>query len=195
MSTNNKIGAIVLAAGFSSRFGGTKLCARLNSGQTVLQQTVTTVQSIIPQVLLVTRPDIGATITDSSVHIEVFADAGKGMGASLAFGMRQALQHYDWDGCLVCLGDMPFIRPETYLALAEALRPDNIVLPDYGGKTGNPVGFGRIFFTALTGLEGDRGGRDVIRDCSDAAVRITVTDPAISQDIDTPDDLIRYDQT
>ncbi|MEZ5491643.1 MAG: nucleotidyltransferase family protein [Gammaproteobacteria bacterium] len=195
MSANPRIGAIVLAAGFSSRFGGTKLRARLNSGYTVLQQTVATVQSIIPQVLLVTRPDSGVTITDSSVYIEAFSDAEKGMGASLAFGMRQALQHFDWDGCLVCLGDMPFIRPETYLALAEALGADNIVLPDYGGTTGNPVGFGRVFFTALTGLHGDQGGRDVIRDNSDAVVRITVNDPAISQDIDTPDDLIRYDQT
>ena len=192
MSAN--IGAIVLAAGFSSRFGGTKLCARLSSGTTVLQQTVSTIQSAISQVLLVTRPEIQAAITDHSHHIEVFTEAEKGMGASLAFGMRQALQHYDWDGCLVCLADMPFIQPETYLALAQALDPDNIVLPVYGGKTGNPAGFGRNFFAALSGLDGDQGGRNVIRDNPDTIVRIAVNDPAISRDIDTPEDLIRYDQ-
>lgn len=192
MSAN--IGAIVLAAGFSNRFGGTKLSARLNSGSTVLQRTVAIIQSTIPQLLLVTRPEIQPAITDSSLHIEVFTDAEKGMGASLAFGMRQALQHYEWDGCLVCLADMPFIKPETYLVLAEAQSPDNIVLPEYEGSTGNPVGFGRIFFAALAGLDGDQGGRDIVRDNPDAVVRIAVNDPAISQDIDTPEDLLRYDQ-
>jgi len=127
--------------------------------------------------------------------VEVFEDAEKGMGATLAYGMRLILEQGDLDGCLVCLADMPFIKPETYRKVGEALNFDNIVVPYFAGRAGNPAGFGACHFLSLTSLTGDRGGRAVIRQNPDVVVKLEVDDPAVLQDIDTPDDLSRYDST
>jgi molybdenum cofactor cytidylyltransferase len=189
-----KIGAVVLAAGFSNRFGSIKICANLASGQTVLRQTLTNIQPAVSELLVVTRPDVYPLIADSAADIQVFEDAEKGMGATLAHAIRLVQARGDWDGCLVCLADMPFIRPETYQILVQALRPENIVVPFFAGRPGNPTGFGSHFYEQLTGLTGDRGGRLVVRQNPQAATRLEVDDPAILLDIDTPDDLQRFDR-
>lgn len=188
-----QIGAIVLAAGFSSRFGSVKLCARLRSGRTVLQQTLTNLRSTIPDVLVVTRPELLSRIQVDDAPVAVFPAAEQGMGATLAYGIQTACQTFQWDGCLVCLGDMPFIRPDTYLGLAAALGPDRIVLPYYEGRPGNPAGFGSQFFEALTALGGDRGGRDLVRSNPEAVMKLAVDDPAVLEDIDTPEELARLE--
>ena len=187
------IGAIILAAGFSNRFGSVKICARLNNGQTVLQQTLANIQSSIPQVMVVTRPDIYPLIVDDCAGIKVFEDAEKGMGATLAHAMQLVLEQAEWDGCLVCLADMPFIKPDTYREVRDAVNRDNIVVPYFAGRAGNPAGFGARHFQSLTSLTGDRGGRMVIQQNPDVVLKLEVDDPAVLQDIDTPDDLNRYD--
>ena len=189
------IGAVVLAAGFSNRFGSVKVAAKLNNGQTVLQQTLANIQSSLSHITVITRPDIYPLITHDCPNVHVFEDAEKGMGATLAYAMELIVAEGGWDGCLVCLADMPFIKPETYRKVCDALNPDNIVVPYFAGRAGNPAGFGARYFQSLTSLTGDRGGRAVIRQNPDAVIKLQVDDPAVLQDIDTPDDLRRFDNT
>jgi molybdenum cofactor cytidylyltransferase len=189
------IGAVLLAAGFSNRFGSVKICAKLNNNQTVLQQTLANIGSTVPHITVVTRPDLYPLIVDDCPDAWVFEDAEKGMGATLAFAMQLILEQGELDGCLVCLADMPFIRPETYRHICNAIRRDNIVVPYFAGRAGNPAGFGADYFQALNNLTGDRGGRRVIRQNPGAVLKLEVDDPAVLQDIDTPDDLTRFDQT
>ena len=187
------IGAVVLAAGFSNRYGSVKICASLSNGQTVLQQTLANIRSAVSHITVVTRPEIQPLISDYSPDLLVFEDAERGMGATLAFAMRHVLERGDWDGCLVCLADMPFILPKTYQQIREALQHDNIVVPYFASRAGNPAGFGADFFPSLVNLTGDRGGRAVVRKNPAAVLKLEVNDPAILQDIDTPDDLSRFD--
>ena len=192
---NLNIGAVILAAGFSNRFGGVKICARLHNGQTVLQQTLANIQTVVPDMVIITRSEIQPLIANECPDALVFDDAEKGMGATLAFAMRQILEKQLWDGCLVCLADMPFIKPATYQQVYRCLKPDNIVVPCFAGRAGNPAGFGARYFSTLTGLTGDSGGRRIVQQHADAVVNLDVNDPAILQDIDTPDDLIRLDNS
>lgn len=187
------IGAVVLAAGFSNRYGSVKICATLSHGQTVLQQTLANIGSAVSHITVVTRPEVEPLIVDHCPDLLVFDDAERGMGATLAHAMRHVLKQGNWDGCLVCLADMPFIRPETYRQIGNTLQTDTIVVPYFAGRAGNPAGFGASFFPSLTNLTGDRGGRAVVRKNPGAVVKLEVNDPAILQDIDTPDDLRRFD--
>jgi molybdenum cofactor cytidylyltransferase len=189
------IGAVLLAAGFSNRFGSVKICARLNNNQTVLQQTLANISSSVPQITVVTRPELYPLIVNDCPDAKVFEDAEKGMGATLAYAMQLILEQGELDGCLVCLADMPFITPDTYRDICGAIRRDNIVVPYFAGRAGNPAGFGADYFEALSDLTGDRGGRLIIRQNPDAVRKLEVDDPAVLQDIDTPDDLSRFDQT
>ncbi|MBS24983.1 MAG: molybdopterin-guanine dinucleotide biosynthesis protein MobA [Gammaproteobacteria bacterium] len=184
-----KVGAILLAAGFSNRFGSLKLCAELNDGSTVFEQTLRRIHSSIPEYKVVTRPEIAHQLSSVGTELNIFHDAEKGMGSTIAFGISLI---DDWDACLICLADMPFIQGDTYRRLATELTNENIVSPFYKQQAGNPIGFGSKFFPELAQLRGDSGGKQIVRAHKTAVVRVNITEPAILYDIDIPADLDRF---
>jgi len=184
------VGAIVLAAGFSNRFGSQKLCAKLPNGSTVFAQTLKRIKSAISQVTVVTRPELAELLLLEPDEVSLFLNAEKGMGSTIAFGISLSR---NWDACLICLADMPFIQTTTYQIIATALKQDNIIIPLYKGKRGNPVGFGNKFFDDLTSLSGPKGALPVSQIYHFATRNVEVDDPAILYDIDTRKDLNRYD--
>lgn len=183
------VGALVLAAGFSHRFGSLKLCAPLPDGGTVFSRTLAALGAAIPDICIVTRPEVAPQLPPVSAEIILFDDAERGMGASLAHGVQTLMAQRSWRAVLVCLADMPYITTATYAQLAQAADADHIVVPEYAGRPGNPVAFGRRFFQDLSTLTGDQGGRPVLRAHPDAVRRVAVSDAAILRDIDTPEDL------
>ena len=185
------IGAIVLAAGFSSRFGSSKLLAHLSNGKSIFQQTVERIAEVFPDRLVVTRPEMAAQLQSlaQGTSILSFEHAEQGMGATLAFAAQQI---DDWDGCLVCLGDMPFIETSTYRRIADNITADSIVTPTFNSKMGNPAAFGKNFFTDLGALTGDTGGRKLTSIYPQAVRELQVSDPGILQDIDTLEELALY---
>ena len=52
------------------------------------------------------------------------------------------------------------------------------------GKQGNPVLFGRRHFIKLTSLNGDRGGRTVVKKTPGAVKEVMVNDPGVHVDFD-----------
>lgn len=184
--------ALVLAAGFSNRFGSVKLCASLNNGSTVFAQTLDNIRQAIPEVIVVTRPELAEDLIQYCDSLQIFDHAEKGMGATLAYGVSLI---QDRESCLICLADMPFISPDSYRAVAGALRSDNIVLPFHAGQAANPVGFGKQFFPELMALTGDSGGRPVVQGHPDAVQRIEIEDAGLLADIDTPEELDRLQST
>jgi molybdenum cofactor cytidylyltransferase len=191
-----RTGAVVLAAGFSRRFGSTKLRAPLSNGHTVFEQTLSRLAAATSNIIVVTRDgldDIQHSIVGlhgNTVQIVVCAEASQGMGHTLACGIEQI---NDWDACLICLGDMPFIKTSTYAQLLAALTQDTIVVPTYEGKNGHPVGFGQNFFQPMRELNGDTGAKRVVEAHSEKVTYLPLEDPAILQDIDTPEDLKRLE--
>src|SRR5690606_29843509 len=135
------------AAGFSRRFGSIKLNALLPNGKTVFQQTLERIRGATDNILVVTRDELLDSLLQAGAPKEktvVCPDAELGMGHTLACGVRHMPEH--WDGVLVCLADMPFVETSTYVTLLDALKPEVIVVPEYQGKRGNPVGFGGEWF-------------------------------------------------
>ena len=185
------VGAIVLAAGSSSRFGSSKLLAELSSGKTVFQQTVERIAEAFPELLVVTRPEMVTALQKLAQGTSIlgFEHADQGMGATLAFAAQQI---GDWDGCVVCLGDMPFIEASTYSLIAELVTVDSIVTPTFDSKMGNPVAFGKNLYTDLEALTGDSGGRRLTSMYPQAVRELRVSDPGILQDIDTLEELTLY---
>ena len=185
------VGAIVLAAGFSSRFGSSKLLAGLSSGKTVFQQTVERIAEAFPERFVITRPEMVAALQElaKGTSILSFEHADQGMGATLAFAAQQI---EDWDGCVVCLGDMPFIETSTYRRIAELVTAGSIVTPTFDSRRGNPVAFGKNLYTDLEALTGDGGGRKLTSMYPQAVRKLQVSDPGILHDIDTPEELAFY---
>jgi molybdenum cofactor cytidylyltransferase len=184
-SSNLRVGALVLAAGFSHRFGSSKLLATLGE-TTVIGQTLSRICEAIDDVMVVTRPELAAQLRPLTPELAVFTDAHRGMGATLAHGIALA---GDWDAALVCLADMPFVPVSLYQQLAQASGSGRIVVPYYQDRPGNPVSFGRDFFGELAKLSGDRGGRMLLTRHPNAVTRIDSEEAAIAADIDTEEDL------
>lgn len=184
--------ALVLAAGFSNRFGSVKLCASLDNGATVFAQTLANIQQAVSDVVVVTRPELAEDLIQHCDSLHIFDQAEKGMGATLAYGVSMLQDH---EACLICLADMPFISPDSYRLVSQALDSSNIVLPFYNQQPANPVGFGKQYFAELMALTGDSGGRPVIQAHPDAVLRIDLDDPGLIADIDTPEELERLQRT
>jgi len=85
---------------------------------------------------------------------------------------------------------MPFLSAATVDRLIAAYRSGagSIVAPEYSGQRGNPVLFAREHFDQLAAVSGDRGGRELIRSCSDV-VLIDTDDSGVVRDVDNGDDL------
>lgn len=187
-----QVGVIVLAAGFSRRFGAIKLNAKLNNGTTVIGQTLSRIRAATGNVIVVTRPELLTLVLENggdALTTLICPDSDKGMGHTLAFGVK----HIEgWAGCLVCLADMPFISSATYKTLLTQVNTETIMVPEYKQQRGNPVGFGAKWFEQLANSSGDVGARELMKQEQAHITRVAIDDPAILQDIDTPEDLLRY---
>lgn len=191
--TSPVTGALLLAAGFSRRFGSVKLNAHLPNGLTVLQQSFNNISQAFDEIIVVGRRDLSdfgtydALGLNPDTHRLVFCDdAESGMGHTLACGARAIPPH--WQACFVCLGDMPFIQPDTFRVLQQHMAEDRLVVPAWGQQQGHPIGFGRRYFSALQQCHGDKGARHLLRDAA-TITRVEIDDPGVIQDIDTPEDL------
>jgi molybdenum cofactor cytidylyltransferase len=188
MNQAPEIGALVLAAGRSRRFGGDKRRARLGDGRSLLETTVSRYVAIAAAVRVVMRPedDAAALMAAPFPNVEIIraTDADRGMAHSLAAGLSECT----WDAALVVLADMPCIAPATLREIVETWssasdRASTIVRPSRAGAPGHPVCFGRDHFPALRDIEGDRGARDYLR--GEHVVTVDVDDAGTLVDVDT----------
>ena len=124
---------------------------------------------------------------DTSTTLILCDDAEHGMGHSLRAGIKAIPDH--WHACMICLADMPYIKPDTYKQIADQSDQFRIVIPAHEHQRGHPVSFGRQYFNALAGSDGDTGGRKVIQTHPKAVLELTVDDEGILLDIDRPEDL------
>ncbi len=181
------VGVLMLAAGQSRRFGSDKRLAPFRPERSLLEASVETVNKAGLPLLVALRPDdhtLAHQLTRRGVATVPCENAGAGMGHTIADGV--AAVPTDWNGLLIALGDMPLVKPTTYLRLARCLSRDGIVVPEYDGRRGHPVGFGAHFFAALQCLGGDRGGAELLQRHPHRVSRLAVDDRGILLDVDTP---------
>ncbi len=184
------VGAIVLAAGRSTRMGtANKLLAEID-GVAVVARTLDAVAAAgLPPPVVVTghmAEAVRAALDGRAAEVAVAPDYAEGLSRSLAAGLAAAPTA--WQAALIVLGDMPGVRPATYAALAAAAdSPDVVVVPVAGGRRGNPVAWGRAHWPRLLALTGDRGARALLDTVE--VTEVAVDDPGIFADIDTPEAL------
>jgi len=183
------VGILLLAAGRSVRFGSDKRLALLPNGQTVLEATLENIQaSNLPAlVCLANGEDAAAEMCDRMcVNFVVCENANLGMGHTLAEGI---VHISGWQGVLVALADMPFVRPATYNLLGSSLFSGAICRPQCDGRAGHPVAFSANYFGELTEHVGEVGARELLSKYAAKVSVIECTDPGILRDIDRPSDL------
>ena len=195
-----RVGAIVLAAGQSSRFraaGGldlTKLVAKLDCKPIVRRVVEAALTSKARPVVVVTgyaRDSVEAAVVDCDVNLAFNAKFASGLASSLSVGLSAMPR--DVVGALVLLGDMPLIEPRLADALIEAFLAREgalAAIPLTEGRRGNPVLLGRGLFEAALRLKGDEGARKLIGALNEGElVEVEASDMGVTFDVDTPEDL------
>lgn len=193
-----KLICLVLAAGSSSRFGkADKRFAKLTPDKTLLAQTLENIQaSGLAYQCVVQASDVQHPLLSSiKQHCLIAKDAELGMGHSLASAIN--LLKCEYTAFLICLGDMPYIKPQTYQAVAEALQATSQLgviphLPHSAAvlnNAGHPIGIQGELIQDFCMLAGDKGGKHLLKAKDNFLSFLTVDDMGIHQDIDTPEQL------
>jgi molybdenum cofactor cytidylyltransferase len=187
-----RVAAIVLAAGRSSRMGGTnKLVAEIGGKPLVRIVVEQALASRARPVIVVTghqRDRVEAALAGLPVQFVHNPGYERGLSTSLKTGIVAVPP--EMDGAVVCLGDMPQVSGALIDRLIEAFDPERgalVVVPTVEGKRGNPVVWSRRFFPDLAALEGDVGARHLIGTYADGVVEVPVAGVGAVLDVDTPD--------
>lgn len=189
MGSAERIAIALLAAGRSVRFGkADKLTADL-AGRPLIAWAAEAGRSLgAAHHLLVTGPDRAIDAGALGYHLLINDQPQDGMASSLRIAALAAEQA-GADALLILLADVPFVTPEHLGRLIAAFREDG-VRPVFtsasGGVPQPPALFPAVLFTALQGMEGDKGARGLAADAT-----LIEAGEASLLDVDTPDDLER----
>ena len=189
---------ILLAAGFSLRFGSTnKLLQCLPDGRPIALASAENLIKAIPVSIAVLRPknkDLTELLINAGLNIVFCTEDNQEMADSLATGIRFSVNFEAAnDGFVIALADMPYIQTETIVAVANKVADGaSIVIPTYQNQRGHPVGFSAKFRSELENLQGDEGARSIIKRYTDELLLLPTDDAGILVDIDTPNDLSAY---
>lgn len=184
---------VVLAAGTSSRYGGSNKLLEPVDGEPLVRHAVRTVcASSVDSVTVVVGYEaerVREAVADHAVDFRVNQAFKQGQSTSVAAGIEATREH-GADAVVFTLGDMPDVAVQSIEKLVEAYRrgAGTALAAACDGTRGNPVIFDNRLFGTLASVEGDVGGREILLNDPDAAL-IETGDPGVLQDIDRPADL------
>jgi molybdenum cofactor cytidylyltransferase len=189
-----RIGAVLLAAGRSTRMGGAnKLLSEIEGvpmAARVAQRLLASRARPIVAVLGNQADEVDAALGKLPVERVRNPDFADGLSTSLKRGV--VALPADLAGALICLGDMPLISGRHIDRLITAFNPLEgraIIVPTRRGKRGNPVLWSKRFFPAMAALAGDVGAKHLIGEHAELVAEVEMDDDAILVDIDTPEAL------
>lgn len=195
------ISAIFLAAGCSKRMGNTKLLLPIKQNlTTILELSLNNlIKSKVNEIIIVLGykyNKISKVVirsfyqTHKNYKIIYNPDYKKGMSTSI----KQGIQNINPEslGIMIVLSDQPFINPDIFDLLIDNFNnKKGIIVPVFNGQRGHPVIFSKSYIPELLLLEGDIGGREILKKYPDDILEVPVNDKNILIDID---DKIDYEK-
>ena len=184
-----KIGAVILAAGSSSRLGRPKQLL-LHEGQTLVRRTTRAALAAgcepVVVVLGSEREKIATELVELAIEIVRNEQWQRGMGSSIRAGVKAAS---GCDAVVLLACDQPYVSAALLQRLIATYEKTQtpIVASAYAQTRGVPALFARSFFPALLSLGDEQGAKAII--AAAPATEVAVIDfPEGAIDIDTPQD-------
>ena len=180
-----KIGMILLAAGYSRRFGSNKLLYKIEGKSMYLcslerllevqrkmkkvyfgpKEKATGIddkEKIIVAAAVVTQyEEIQKNAESMGVQVILNPHPAEGIASSMKLGLAE---FSDTDACLFSVADQPWLKAETVIKLVKLFLDSGkgIACLSENGVPGNPCIFSRKYYPELMELTGDRGGKRVL---------------------------------
>lgn len=193
------VGAVVLAAGGSTRMGEEKQLL-VHQGESLVRRAARSARAAVDGPVVVVlgaaAEAVGRELDGLDIVPSPHAEWREGMGSSLAAGVGNLSQLAPYlAGALLLLIDQPLIALPYPASLVAHFRSSDVDLAatryrrEEGAAVGPPAVFARHLFPRLMALSGDQGARSLLTDPSLRRTFLTHEPAAI--DWDTPADLLR----
>jgi molybdenum cofactor cytidylyltransferase len=194
------LAAVILAAGASTRFGAPKQLAAVN-GRPMLVTALAAAATVPGPIFVVTGAYAAEVETllgalpvalqyqlRNRLHMLHNPNWASGQASSLHVSVRGLPDHVQ--AGIWMPADQPYLDPILLAQLATAWRQGaDLAAPEVNGYLrGAPALFDRRYWPELLLVEGDAGGRSILRRYS-ARVRTIRTPEAALRDVDSPHDL------
>lgn len=188
------INVIIMASGYSKRMGSNKLLLPYKNKPIIEHVLDNVMSSGLKSVTLVSGQDEVLEIGRlKNVRTVYNSHAQDGQSASIKAGI---LNSPPCQGYMFLTGDQPLLDMETIKLLADTFENNKqfITVPSFQGKKGNPVIFPERFKEELLELQGDTGGREIIKRHPDSVIFVEVKNGYVLWDIDTKEDYIKLQE-
>lgn len=183
-----------MGAGKSKRFGSKKLLTSFN-GKPLIQHIVEEVIKInFQDIVLVTQhEELMQLAINHNICTVKNENVDKGISHSIKLGIKAGR---NCDGYMFLVGDQPFVTQEVMEGMIKAIKKGKhqILYAGYEGRRGNPTLFDSYYKEELLLLEGDSGGKQVMKKYPKKVEVYTVSDMKVLEDIDTVEDYRRLEQ-
>lgn len=186
ISKFKNITAIILASGFSKRFGTNKLDIKLKNKMTLLEHVLFNVTQLqFKEKMLIGKDYLYLNLahTYGFKYLEnIFSHLGQSQAVVL--GTKFATL----DGFIFIPGDMPFLTKFSLLKIIWKFQIHNkIIVPFVNNQKYAPVLFPKKYSKNLLELKGDSGGREILN--KTCFIKCTFENSIEFFDIDTKEDL------
>jgi len=202
MSRAPSFAGVILAAGESSRMGADKAllpwppqgAAHPPSKETFLSAAIRSLTPSTDFVLIVAGKNeavLSPIAYANGASLVINPDPNRGQFSSLQVGLHEVLNR-GRDAATITLVDRPPVSTATVLLLRDAYEsaPQNIwsVVPEFSGKHGHPYLLGRELIEVFLQAPPTASARDLEHRHQNHIQYVTVTDPFVALNINTPED-------
>lgn len=194
-SNSAGVGAVVLAAGSSSRMGRPKQTLQYRGESLLRRAALAALGAGCRPVIVVTGAHAemsGRELDGLDVREVLNARWETGMASSVRAGVEGLVgADANAEAAVLMLCDQPHVNADVISRLVEAHRAGGspVVASSYGGSFGVPALFVRALFDELARLEGAAGAKQVIKRHASEVHFIPFEGGEV--DVDTPDDFSR----
>lgn len=194
-SKSMKVGAVILAAGSSSRMGSPKQTLQFEGNSLLRRAALAALSAGCGPVVVVTgaHAELCRRELDGLDVREAFnASWESGMASSVRAGIEGLISmDAGVAAAVLLLCDQPHVTSHVISSLIAAHHASGspVIASRYGGSFGVPALFSRTLFTELTQLEGMSGAKEVIKRHASEAHFLPFAEGSV--DVDTPADFSR----
>jgi molybdenum cofactor cytidylyltransferase len=190
------ISAIVLAAGESRRMGQPKMLLPWGES-TVLGQVISVLRSAgVEDIVTITggfREQVEAIATRKGSRVVFNPEyASNEMLSSIQCGLRSLKA--EAEATLICLGDQPQVQERSVRRVTETFEKSRsrLVVPSYQMRRGHPWLVARSLWGEILAMMSPQSPRDLLNAHSNEIEYVNVDNPSILQDLDTPEDYLKF---
>lgn len=186
-----KIKAIILAAGNSKRFGKEKLLEGFQGKPLIMHVIEEVLKVEFEEIILVTQyEEVEKLINTRNIRVVRNKNVDKGISHSIHLGISEG---GSCEGYMFIVGDQPFVTCEIIEGMINQFRKEKgqILCISHEGRRGSPTLFDACYKEELLSLEGDIGGKQVMKRHPECVETYEVKDFLVLEDIDTREDYER----